>query len=86
MTLPAAELPGQAQQVGAQVEGQAEDGKAVMFRVLKIEGGMITLDGNHALAGRTVKFILEVVAVRAATAEELAAGYAFRRTPGATGN
>ncbi len=86
MTRPATELPGQAQQVGAQVEAQAEDGKVVMFRVLKVEGGMITVDGNHALAGRTVKFILEVVAIRSATAEELAASYAFRRTPGTSGN
>ena len=86
MTLPATELPAEAQQVGAQVEGQAEDGKTVKFRVLKVEDGIITLDGNHALAGRTVKFVLEVVAIRMATAEELAAGYAFRRTPAITGN
>ncbi len=86
ITLPATELPGAAQQVGAQVEGQAEDGKVVMFRVLTIEDGMITLDGNHALAGRTVRFILEVAAIRAATAEELAAGHAFRRMPRATDN
>jgi FKBP-type peptidyl-prolyl cis-trans isomerase SlyD len=86
MTLPASELPDQAHQVGAQVNGEAEDGKTVKFRVLKIGNGMITLDGNHALAGRTVKFVLEVTAIRAATAEELAAGYAFRRTPAATGH
>ncbi len=86
MTLPATELPEQAQQVGAQLEGQAEDGKVVKFRVLNVENGMVALDGNHALAGRTVRFVLEVVAIRAANAEELAAGYAFRRSPSATGN
>ena len=85
-TLPATQLPGTAQQVGAQVEAQAPDGRVVMFRVIKVEDGMTTLDGNHALAGRTVRFILEVAAIRAATAEELAAGYAFRRAPGTTGN
>lgn len=57
-----------------------------MFRVVKVEDGMITLDGNHALAGRTVRFILEVVAIRAATAKQLAAGYAFRRAPDTTGH
>jgi FKBP-type peptidyl-prolyl cis-trans isomerase SlyD len=86
VTLPAAEMPVQARQVGAQVDGEAEDGKVVKFRVLKIEDGMITLDGNHALAGRTVKFVLEVLAIRTATAEELAAGYAFRRLPAESGN
>lgn len=86
MTLPATDLPAEAQQFGAQVEGHAEDGKVVKFRVLKVEDGMITLDGNHALAGRAVKFVLEVMAIRTATAEELAAGYAFRRTPGASAN
>ncbi len=86
MVLPAAELPAQAQQVGAQVDGQAEDDKVVKFRVLNVEDGMITLDGNHALAGKTVKFVLEVEAIRSATAEELAAGYAFRHTPATTGN
>ena len=86
MTLPASELPEEAQQVGALLEGQTEDGKVVKFRVLKIEDGLITLDGNHALAGRTVKFVLEVTAIRAASAEELAAGYAFKRPPGTAVN
>ena len=86
MTLAASDLPEQAQQVGAALEGQGEDGKVVKFRVLKVEDGMITLDGNHALAGRSVKFVLEVTAIRTASAEELAAGYAFKRAPGTTTN
>lgn len=86
LIVPAAELPEQAHRVGAQVEGVAEDGESILFRVVKVEDGMITLDGNHTLAGRTVKFVLEVVAIRAATAEELAAGHAFRRTPAAADN
>jgi len=86
MTLPASELPEQAQLVGALLEGQTEDGKVVKFRAINFEDGMITLDGNHALAGRAVKFVLEVIAIRAASAEELAAGYAFKRTPGTATN
>jgi len=86
MTLAASDLPEQAQQVGAALEGQGEDGNVVKFRVLKVEDGMITLDGNHALAGRSVKFVLEVTAIRTASAEELAAGYAFKRVPGTTTN
>lgn len=86
MTLAASDLPEQAQQVGALLEGQTEDGKVVKFHVLKVEDGMITLDGNHVLAGRAVKFVLEITAIRTASAEELAAGYAFKRVPGTPAN
>jgi FKBP-type peptidyl-prolyl cis-trans isomerase SlyD len=43
--------------------------------VTRIAGDLVTLDGNHPLAGKTLNFEVEITAVRAATAEELAHGH-----------
>jgi FKBP-type peptidyl-prolyl cis-trans isomerase SlyD len=43
--------------------------------VTHIAGDMVTLDGNHPLAGRNLNFEVEITAVRAATEEELAHGH-----------
>ncbi len=43
--------------------------------VTHIAGDMITLDGNHPLAGQNLNFDVEITAVRAATEEELAHGH-----------
>jgi FKBP-type peptidyl-prolyl cis-trans isomerase SlyD len=39
--------------------------------VLAIEGDEVVLDANHPMAGQELHFEVEVVAVRAATPEEL---------------
>ena len=46
------------------------------FRVTEINGDLITADFNHALAGKSLTFNVEVVEVRDATAEEIAHGHA----------
>src|SRR5579863_9994998 len=46
-----------------------------MLTVTHLAGDMVTLDGNHPLAGRTLNFAVEIAAVRAATEEELAHGH-----------
>ena len=43
--------------------------------VTQVQGDMVTVDGNHALAGVTLKFAVEVAKVREATAEELMHGH-----------
>jgi FKBP-type peptidyl-prolyl cis-trans isomerase SlyD len=43
--------------------------------VTHIAGDMITLDGNHPLAGQNLNFDVEITAVRPATEEELAHGH-----------
>ena len=43
--------------------------------VTHIAGDMVTLDGNHLLAGRNLHFDVEITSVRAATEEELAHGH-----------
>lgn len=61
--------------VGGQLEGRTEDGQPHIFHVMKIKGQEVHLDGNHPLAGRTLKFTLKVTGVRAASAEEIAHGH-----------
>jgi len=43
--------------------------------VTQIAGDMVTIDGNHPLAGQNLNFQVEVAEVRAATEEELAHGH-----------
>ena len=61
--------------VGGQLQGQGDDGHARAYTVLKIKGDQVMLDGNHAMAGKALCFDLTVVAVRAASAEEVQHGH-----------
>lgn len=54
-------------QVGMQLE--REDGNLVM--VTDIQGDSVVVDGNHPLAGKSLIFSCSVMAVRAATADEI---------------
>jgi FKBP-type peptidyl-prolyl cis-trans isomerase SlyD len=58
--------------VGGQLQGRGEDGQEIVFTVLKIKGPVVHLDGNHPLAGKTLRFTVKVVDVRTATPEEIA--------------
>ena len=49
----------------------APRGQAHAFTVVKIKGDKVLLDGNHALAGKALRFAVTVMAVRAATEEEI---------------
>jgi FKBP-type peptidyl-prolyl cis-trans isomerase SlyD len=61
-------------QVGMRVEARTAQGPRALT-VTQLAGDMVTLDGNHPLAGQTLHFQVEVAAVRAATAAELAHGH-----------
>ena len=67
-------VPPQFHQVGAEVEMQNDRGGAKKFTVIKIADGKLTVDGNHPLAGQTVKFVVTIGEVRLATEEELKSG------------
>ncbi|MFK8162543.1 MAG: peptidylprolyl isomerase [Lewinella sp.] len=61
---------------GLLVEGQfitltGSDGKAVNAKILKWDDEEVTLDANHALAGKTLFFSGAVLEVRQATVDEL---------------
>ncbi|GAA3987572.1 peptidylprolyl isomerase [Comamonas faecalis] len=58
--------------VGGQLQGPGPDGQPQMYRVVKIKGAEVHLDGNHPLAGQALRFACKVTEVRSATAEEVA--------------
>lgn len=43
--------------------------------VTRVAGDLVTVDGNHPLAGRSLDFDVEITDVRAATEDELAHGH-----------
>jgi len=67
-------VPPEHRAVGSEVEFESERGERRVFRVTRIEGGRLTVDGNHPLAGKDLTFRLRVEAIRPATAEEIASG------------
>ena len=65
-------VPEEFRYVGAQAEFQNENGDTKMFIVSKIEGEMLTLDGNHPFAGKTIHFDATIHDIRDASEEEIA--------------
>ena len=60
---------------GMQFQAQLERGQMRVVTVTAVKGDMVTVDGNHPLAGQTLNFAVEITEVRDATAEELAHGH-----------
>ena len=60
--------------VGMRLQAQAGHG-ARAVTVTQIAGDLVTLDGNHPLAGKNLHFQVEVTEVRAATTAELSHGH-----------
>lgn len=61
--------------IGGQLQGQNDAGQPQIYTVMKIKGPEVHLDGNHPLAGRALKFDLQILDVRPASAEEIAHGH-----------
>lgn len=74
-SIPRAEFPAGVK-VGGQLRGPDADGNERVYHVLKIKGQEVLLDGNHPLAGRHVRFVVRVLSVRPASAEEVTHGHA----------
>ncbi len=66
-----ADVPEQFHYVGAEADFQNESGDVMRFRVTAIDGDQLTLDGNHPLAGKTLRFFLNILSVRDATEDEV---------------
>jgi FKBP-type peptidyl-prolyl cis-trans isomerase SlyD len=60
--------------VGMRLQAQSQHG-ARPVTVTQLAGDMVTLDGNHPLAGQNLNFEVEIAAVRPATPEELSHGH-----------
>jgi FKBP-type peptidyl-prolyl cis-trans isomerase SlyD len=73
-TIPKAEFP-PGVKVGGSLKGQDETGHERVFTVLKIKGDKVLLDGNHPMAGKTLRFTVRVDEVRAATPVEIEHGH-----------
>jgi len=61
-------------EVGVEVEEDAR-----RYLITDVADGKAVLDGNHPLAGMALRFQLEVLSVRAASAEEIARGVSLPR-------
>lgn len=62
-------------EVGMELLAEDDDGDAMPFWIVAIEGDEVVLSPDHPLAGVTLHFAVEVVAMRAATKEELEHGH-----------
>lgn len=58
-----------------QAEHPSKDGQMVVFTVSSVDDGKARASGNHPMAGKSLSFVVDVVAVREATAEELEHGH-----------
>ena len=62
-------------QVGIAFQAETQDGQPVTLWIRDIEGDQITVSPNHPMAGQNLNFAVEVLDIRAATAQELEHGH-----------
>ena len=60
--------------VGMRLHAQTPQGPRAVT-ITRLVGDMVTIDGNHPLAGKNLNFDVEITDVRAPTAEELEHGH-----------
>lgn len=60
--------------IGAGMTAKSEDGKPFPLWIVSIDDENVYVDGNHPLAGQTLHFDVEVIAIRKATQDELKDG------------
>lgn len=62
-------------EVGMEFEASNENDEKMIVRIEAINEDDVTINGNHPLAGKTLKFDVNIVEVRDATEEELSHGH-----------
>jgi FKBP-type peptidyl-prolyl cis-trans isomerase SlyD len=62
-------------EVGMQFEAQTGQGGSVPVTVTAVTEELVTVDGNHPLAGKNLNFDVSIESVREATEEELEHGH-----------
>ncbi len=60
--------------VGMRLQAQTAHGPRAVV-ITRLAGDMVTVDGNHPLAGKTLNFDVEITDVRQASEEELSHGH-----------
>ena len=76
-------VPPQFRQIGAEVQMQNEAGEVKSFYVTRIENGRLTVDGNHPLAGKSLRVHVRIHEVREANREDMANDGQFCAIPSA---
>ncbi|HLS99007.1 MAG: peptidylprolyl isomerase [Porticoccaceae bacterium] len=66
---------GQPLEVGMRFEAQTEQGP-ISVVITDISGDLVTVDGNHPLAGKSLSFDVTIDSIRDASDEEIAHGHA----------
>lgn len=54
--------------VGAQLQGQNDDGQVIHAQVVEIKGQTVVIDFNHPLAGKTFHLDVKIVDIQEAEA------------------
>jgi len=67
-------VPEEYREVGTAILMESDQGKTKSFLVTRVDANTVTIDGNNPLCGREVIFKLEILLVRDASEEEIAAG------------
>jgi FKBP-type peptidyl-prolyl cis-trans isomerase SlyD len=62
-------------QVGMPIGGEDANGNVIPFWITHVDAGSVVVDPNHPLAGKTLDFQVEIVAVRDASQDELDHGH-----------
>lgn len=70
-------VPEEYRQIGTSILMENDRGQTRSFLVTHLDDETLTVDGNNPLCGREVIFMLEILSVRDATAEEIRAGGAI---------
>jgi len=74
-------VPEEYREIGMTITMQNEKGEPRDFIVTRFDDKTLTVDGNNPLCGRDVTFVLEVLSIRDATAEEIDCGEAVDANP-----
>ncbi|MBU2869624.1 peptidylprolyl isomerase [Colwellia sp. E2M01] len=65
--------------LGTQLRATTDEGEQTVI-VIDVQDDVITVDGNHPLAGLDLSFDVEIIEVREATEEELAHGHVHEKS------
>jgi FKBP-type peptidyl-prolyl cis-trans isomerase SlyD len=69
MEVEKAQIPPEAQTVGAMLQGQTAEGQVMHVKVAEVKDTTIVLDLNHPLAGKTLYFAIKVLDIQQSTGQ-----------------